>query len=149
MEKSPASINQPNRPSNIVHLALFGILIVGGAWYMRIETALAGLPIDIAQNIEKGIIANGLPLKATYTHIAPVDKFLTTLVASFAGGPFAFDEGVRVQQIHFLIQFIGILCIWNVEACRTRNAGRAISMWVSLSRELNIVILEADQVRAV
>lgn len=95
---------------------------------MRIETGIKGIPVNFVEQVEARTYPNGMPMRTHYTGIEVIDSSLLFLVAAFLAGPLAWDEGVRVQQLHFLVQFFAVIAVWNVEACRTRNSWKLISL---------------------
>jgi hypothetical protein len=103
-------------------------LSFSGFWFIRIEPALNDVPIRFQAVIETARLEDGTPLKTRYTGIPVVDSVLLLLVAAFSAGALGLDDGVRLQQIHFLVSFFSVVCIFNVEACRKRNAKSAISL---------------------
>lgn len=115
------------RPFNFLFVVSFILLSAAGLYCMRINTALERVPVNFDQIVETGRFENGTPLKRTYTGIEKLDFVLSFLVTAFLAGPAGWDDGVRLQQIHFLVSFFSVVCIFNVEACRTRNRRRAIS----------------------
>jgi len=78
--------------------------------------------------LEKAKLEDGTPLKTTFTGISAIDTSLAMLGSAFLAGPLGLDKGVRLQQMHFLLNFFAVLCIWNVESCRTRNRYKAIGV---------------------
>lgn len=111
--------------------AVFGLVFVALSaaflWLMRVETALKDIPVGFLEQVESKTYANGTPIRTRYTGIAAIDS-IYWLVAAFVAGPLSWDEGVRVQQMHFLVQFFAVVAIWNVEACRVRHSWRLISL---------------------
>ncbi|KAI0152893.1 hypothetical protein GGR57DRAFT_161649 [Xylariaceae sp. FL1272] len=114
------------RPGNGPIVLLFAVFSAAGLWLMRVETGIKDIPVGFIDQIENGKYHNGVPLREVYTGIEALDLF-RYLVAAFIAGPLAWDEGVRVQQLHFLVQFFAVVCLWNIEACRSRNAKRIFS----------------------
>jgi hypothetical protein len=108
-------------------VTIFALFSIAGFYFLRVENALNGVPVDFEKVVADGQWADGTPIKQTYTGVAAIDFVFHWLVPAFIAGPAGFDQGVRLQQIHFLVNFFGILAIWNVEACRLRNRGRIIS----------------------
>lgn len=117
-----------SRPFNLLFLAIFAILTATGLWLMRVYPALNEVPTGLELLVETGIPGHGTPWKTSYTGIASFDAGLKMFVAAFLVGPISQDRGIILQQLHFLLQFFSVLCVWNVEACRQRNAYRAISL---------------------
>ncbi|KAI1362596.1 hypothetical protein F5Y08DRAFT_311780 [Xylaria arbuscula] len=115
------------RPYNALYVLLFAVASAAAAWLMRIETGIKDIPVNFVQLVEAKTYPNGTPMRTRYTGIEVVDNGLLFLVAAFAAGPLDWDHGVRLHQMHFLIQFFGVIAVWNVEACRARNAWRLIS----------------------
>ncbi len=64
-----------------------------------------------------------MPLRTTYTGIAPLDQGFTFLVSAFMNGVAGWDEAFFVFTIYFLVSFFAIITIWSLEACRERNKG--------------------------
>ncbi|KAI1630580.1 hypothetical protein F4809DRAFT_268447 [Biscogniauxia mediterranea] len=116
------------RPLNGVYILVF--LATAGlfTWLMRVELALKGLPVRFNEQVEAARLDDGTPLVTEFTGFAPLDEGLRFLTLAFIAGPAGLDPSVRLQQIHFLFTLFGALCVWNVEACRQRNAGRLISL---------------------
>jgi hypothetical protein len=127
MAKSASQPSQSQRPFNLVVALVFALFAAAGTWFMRVQTAIEGIPVDFVVPVETGFFENGTPLRKTYIGVEAFDIAMSYLVAAFLSGPAGWDEGIRLQQIHFLVNFFAIVCIWNVEACRKRNAGRLIS----------------------
>lgn len=95
---------------------------------MRIEPPLHNVPLDFMDFMGAGKLADGTPIRTKYTGIAAIDGVLPWLVLSFAAGPLEFDPAVRLQQIHFLVQFFSVISIWNIEAYRKRNKWKIIAL---------------------
>lgn len=64
-----------------------------------------------------------MPLRTTYTGIAPLDKGLSFLVAAFMNGAAGWRDSFFVFMIYFLVSFFAIITIWAIESCRERNNG--------------------------
>ena len=94
---------------------------------MLIIGALHNIPRDFQHYVDVATYPHGIPIKTTYTGIAGVDYFLRFLVLAFISGPAGWDEGIRLQQIYFLLSFFSVISIWNLEACRERNVGKLVS----------------------
>jgi hypothetical protein len=116
------------RPLQALTVTIFALFSIAGFYFLRVEGALNGVPVDFDKVVTNGWWADGTPIKQTYTGVAAIDFVFRWLVPAFIAGPAGFDQGVRLQQIHFLVNFFGILAILNVEACRLRNRGRIISL---------------------
>ncbi|KAI1118574.1 hypothetical protein F5Y14DRAFT_398942 [Nemania sp. NC0429] len=116
-----------SRPYNALLVLVFAVAAVAAGWLMRVETGIKGIPVDFVEQVQARVYANGMPMRTRYTGIDAVDQGMLFLVAAFAAGPLAWDEGVRLHQLHFLVQFFAVIAVWNVEACRARNARRLIS----------------------
>ncbi|PSR80072.1 hypothetical protein BD289DRAFT_441501 [Coniella lustricola] len=97
-----------------------------GLWCMRIEPAIHGVPLDFEQHVQAARLSDGSRLRTTYTGLAPVDQTLSFLVLAFADGAFGFDPAVKLQHLHFLLNFFSLICIWNVEAYRLQNSNKSI-----------------------
>lgn len=117
----------PSRPLNHPIAAVFLVLVAASTWRMRVETALNDVPINFLQRVEVAQLEDGTPLRTRYTGIAAIDSVLSYLVVAFVSGPLGLDRGFRLLQIHFLLNFTSAVCLFNIEACRKRNASRAIS----------------------
>jgi hypothetical protein len=117
-----------SRPFTLLFVCISATFAAAGFWFMRIQPALNDVPANMEQLMETGIPSKGTPWKTTYTGIASLDELLKLFVGAFLAGPLTFNRGIVIQQIHFIIQFLGVLCVWNVEACRQRNAYRAIGL---------------------
>ncbi|KAK6216063.1 hypothetical protein LQW54_003838 [Pestalotiopsis sp. IQ-011] len=115
------------RPLNALIVTAFALFSAAGLYFMRIENAMNGVPIDFERVCTEGVWADGTPVKQTYTGIDAVDAAFRWLVPAFLTGPAGWDRGVQLEQIHFLVNFFAVVGIWNVEACRARNRGRALS----------------------
>ncbi|KAJ7163920.1 hypothetical protein C8R43DRAFT_989174 [Mycena crocata] len=124
---SPASSPITFRPLNPLYILLFASMSALSAWFLRIEPALQEVPTDFLPLMESGRFPNGATQRTTYTGISSVDEMLRMLVTAFIAGPARWDHGVTLQQLHFLLNFFSVICIWTVEACRARNKGRLIS----------------------
>jgi hypothetical protein len=116
-----------SRPYTALFVAIFAVSSAIGVWLMRIETGIKEIPVNFIQQLEAKTYANGLPIRTHYTGIAAIDS-IYFLVAAFIAGPLGWDEGVRLQQLHFLVQFFAVVSVWNVEACRVRNSWRLLSL---------------------
>lgn len=116
------------RPYNALFVAIFAVASVAAGWLMRVETGIKGIPVDFVEQVQARTYANGMPMRTRYTGIEAVDSAMLFLVAAFAAGPLVWDEGVRLHQLHFLVQFFAVIAVWNVEACRARNSWRLISL---------------------
>lgn len=116
------------RPYNALFVLIFAVASVAAGWLMRVETGIKGIPVDFVEQVQAKVYANGMPMRTRYTGVEAVDSGLLFLVAAFAAGPLAWDEGVRVHQLHFLVQFFAVIAVWNIEACRARNSWKLISL---------------------
>ncbi|KAI0868939.1 hypothetical protein GGS24DRAFT_494166 [Hypoxylon argillaceum] len=125
--KKTSAIPKTTRPYNALYVLIFAVASVYAGWLMRIETGIKGIPVNFVEQVEARTYPNGMPMRTHYTGIEVIDSSLLFLVAAFLAGPLAWDEGVRVQQLHFLVQFFAVIAVWNVEACRTRNSWKLIS----------------------
>lgn len=117
--------SSPNKywPTAFVALAALGF------WYMRIDPSLHDVPRNYLPLLKAGTLPDGsTPLRLHYTGVAALDAVLPWLVLAFAAGPLRLDPAVRLQQMHFLVQFASVLAIWNIEAYRPRNRGRIIAL---------------------
>lgn len=126
---SPALALARPRPLTLLYTTLFAAIAVAGFYFVRIVNTLNGVPVHLQDRVELARHEDGTPLRTTYTGISAIDAVLSWMVAAFAAGPFGFDDGVRLQQMHFLVTFFAVLCVWNVEAYRPRNAGRLVSLY--------------------
>jgi hypothetical protein len=124
----PITRTTATRPYNTLLVSIFAVAAVAALWLMRIETAIKGIPADFIEHVEARVYPTGTAMRTRYTGIEVVDSGLLFLVAAFAAGPLGWDEGVRVQQLHFLVQFFAVIAVWNVEACRDRNSWKLISL---------------------
>lgn len=116
------------RPYNALLVLIFAVASVAAAWLMRVETGIKGIPVDFVEQVQARVYANGMPMRTRYTGVEAIDSGLLFLVTAFAAGPLVWDEGVRVHQLHFLVQFFAVIAVWNIEACRARNSWRLISL---------------------
>ncbi|KAI0468085.1 hypothetical protein F4859DRAFT_491537 [Xylaria cf. heliscus] len=121
------AVPNTTRPYNALFVTLFAIFAAGAAWLMRIETQMKGLPVNFNDNVMAKVYPNGMPMRTHYTGIEAVDTGLLFLVAAFVAGPLAWDEGVRLHQMHFLVQFFAVVAVWNIEACRARHSWKLVS----------------------
>ncbi|KAI3326278.1 hypothetical protein HD806DRAFT_532925 [Xylariaceae sp. AK1471] len=121
-----ASPKKDSRPYTALFVVIFAVSSAIGMWLMRIETGIKDLPVNFVQQVEAKTYANGLPVRTHYTGITAIDS-IYFLVIAFIAGPLGWDEGVRLQQLHFLVQFFAVIAVWNVEACRARNSWRLLS----------------------
>lgn len=128
MAKTKKKAAKNTRPYNALYVLIFAVASGLAAWLMRIETGIKGIPVDFVELVEAKTYPNGTPMRTRYTGIEVVDNGLLFLVAAFAAGPLDWDHGVRLHQMHFLIQFFGVIAVWNVEACRARNAWKLVSL---------------------
>ncbi|KAI1081345.1 hypothetical protein F5B20DRAFT_61567 [Whalleya microplaca] len=115
------------RPLNAFITLTFVALSALFAYLMHVRPVLEGVPINFQAQVDAAVFDNGTPLATRYTGIRPLDEVCRFLVVAFLAGPASWDLGVRAQQIHFFGNFFAVVCIWNVEACRRRNAERLIS----------------------
>lgn len=116
------------RPYNALYVLIFAVASVSALWVMRIETVMLGIPVNFLENVEAKVYPNGVPMRTRYTGIPAIDEGLLFLVAAFAAGPLGWDEGIRLHQLHFLVQFFGVIAVWNVEACRKRHSWKIVSL---------------------
>ncbi|KAI1499834.1 hypothetical protein F5X99DRAFT_264465 [Biscogniauxia marginata] len=131
---APSLAPKPNsRPLSNFYVLLFAAAAGLFMWLMRIESALEDVPVRFLPQVEAARLDDGTPLVARYTGFAPLDNLLRVLVVAFIAGPTGSDPSVRLQQVHFLGNLFGALCVWNVEACRRRNAWRLISFTAILA----------------
>lgn len=128
MVKVASSGATSSRPFNLLFSFIFLLFSVVGLWVMRIEPVRENVPVNFEQILNTARFDNGTPLKKTYTRIERIDDFLSFLVTAFMAGTAGWDARIRLQQVHFLVNFFSVLCIWNVEACRKRNAWRVVSL---------------------
>lgn len=129
MAKLPVLSSSRPRALNIVFIAFFIILSAAGLWYMRISTVINGVPANFDAFLAAGHLEDGTELKTTYTGFGAIDSLLSLLVLAFSAGPFGHEGGLmKAQQIHFLVNFYSVICIWTVESCRERNQWRLISL---------------------
>ncbi|KAF3765745.1 hypothetical protein M406DRAFT_351140 [Cryphonectria parasitica EP155] len=117
----------PPRQNNHLWALLFTTLGCAGLWLMRIEPSMNDVPIAFEQQVETAKLGDGSALRTSYTGIGLLDHILSFLVLAFAAGPLGLDPAVRLQQLHFLLNFFSFLCIWNIEAYRPRNARKSFS----------------------
>jgi hypothetical protein len=117
-----------SRPFHLPIAATFLVLVAASTWRMRVETALNDVPVNFLERVEVAQLEHGTPLRTTYTGVAAIDAVLSYLVVAFVSGPLGLDDGFRLLQIHFLLNFTSAVCLFNVEACRKRNASMAISL---------------------
>lgn len=110
-----------------IFIAIFALFSFAGLYFMRIESAIHGVPVNFDKICLSGKWDDGTPLKQSYTGVRAIDFVFTWLVPAFLTGPAGWDEGIRLQQIHFLVNFFAVVSVWNIEAARGRNRGRAIS----------------------
>ncbi|KAI0911243.1 hypothetical protein F4823DRAFT_586459 [Ustulina deusta] len=115
------------RPYNALYVLIFAVASAVAAWLMRIETGMKGIPVNFVEQVEARTYPTGMPMRTRYTGIEAVDSALLFLVAAFVAGPLGWDHGVRLQQLHFLVQFFGVIAVWNIEACRQRHAWKLVS----------------------
>jgi hypothetical protein len=116
------------RPFNLLFVLVFAGFAGGGLYVLRVVPALEKMPVNFDRIVASGVFENGLPLKRTYTGIALLDFGLSFFVTAFMAGPAGWDDGVRLQQIHFILSFFAVVSIWTVESFRTRNRWRVISL---------------------
>ncbi|ETS75493.1 hypothetical protein PFICI_12437 [Pestalotiopsis fici W106-1] len=126
---SPAPSAYPGgrRPLTWLTVVCFALFSIAGFYFMRIENSINGVPVDFEKVVTSGQWADGTPIKQTYTGVEAIDFVFRWLVPAFIAGPAGYDQGVRLQQIHFLVNFFAVVAIWNVEASRQRNRGSALS----------------------
>lgn len=123
-KKKPTKV----RPYNALYVLIFAVASAVAAWLMRIETGMKGIPVNFVEQVEARTYPTGMPMRTRYTGIEAVDSALLFLVAAFVAGPLGWDNGVRLQQLHFLVQFFGVIAVWNIEACRQRHAWKLVSL---------------------
>ncbi|KAK9416112.1 hypothetical protein SUNI508_09885 [Seiridium unicorne] len=124
---SAATSSGPTRPLHALAILVFALFSLAGFYFMRIQNARNGVPVDFDKICMSGQWSDGTPIKQTYTGVKAIDFAFTWLVPAFLTGPAGWDEGVRLQQVHFLVNFFAVVCIWNIEASRKRNQGKIIS----------------------
>ncbi|KAI0406516.1 hypothetical protein F4802DRAFT_101952 [Xylaria palmicola] len=115
------------RPYNALFVALFAVSSALAAWLMRIETGIKGIPVGFVEQVEARVYPDGMPMRTRYTGVEAIDQGVLFLVAAFVAGPLGWDKGVRLQQLHFLVQFFAVIAVWNVEACRRRHSWKVVS----------------------
>ncbi|OTB08964.1 hypothetical protein M426DRAFT_316256 [Hypoxylon sp. CI-4A] len=128
-----------HRPANALFLLTFAAIATTTTWLMRVETVLQGVPRNFQAVVDAAKFENGTPLVARYTGVTALDEVAKFLVAAFMEGTAGWDVGVRAHQTWFLMNWFAIICVWSVEACRRRNAGRVIS-FIALFSSLYQVI---------
>ncbi|TGJ80974.1 hypothetical protein E0Z10_g7794 [Xylaria hypoxylon] len=126
-KSAKTAVSKGTRPYNALYVLIFAVASVGAAWLMRVETGIKGIPVNFVEQVEARTYPNGMPMRTHYTGIEAVDSGLLFLVAAFVAGPLGWDEGVRLQQLHFLVQFFGVIAVWNIEACRSRHSWKLVS----------------------
>ncbi|KAI0430703.1 hypothetical protein F5Y09DRAFT_222338 [Xylaria sp. FL1042] len=126
-KKKTTKASKNSRPYNALYVLIFAVSAAVAAWLMRIETGIKGVPVNFVEQVEARTYPNGMPMRTHYTGIEAVDSGLLFLVAAFVAGPLGWDDGVRLQQLHFLVQFFGVIAVWNIEACRARHAWKIVS----------------------
>ncbi|KAI0972360.1 hypothetical protein F4678DRAFT_430096 [Xylaria arbuscula] len=126
-KKAAKAPSKNRRPYNALYVSIFAVASVLAGWLMRVETGMKGIPLNFVENVEARTYPNGMPMRTRYTGIEAVDSALLFLVAAFVAGPLGWDDGVRLQQLHFLVQFFGVIAVWNIEACRSRHAWKLVS----------------------
>ncbi|KAI1179281.1 hypothetical protein F4777DRAFT_506263 [Nemania sp. FL0916] len=127
--KRPATFAIPTttRPYNALLVSVLAVASAAALWLMRIEPPMKGVPVDFVERVEARTYPDGTAMRTHYTGIKAVDEGVLFLIAAFAAGPLGWDNGVRLQQLHFIVQFAAVIVAWNVEACRARNSWKLIS----------------------
>lgn len=129
MAKATTAGSAPtSRPFHLPIAVTFLILVAASTWRMRVETTLNDVPVNFQERVEVAQLEDGTQLRTTYTGVAAIDTVLSFLVVAFVSGPLGLDDGFRLLQIHFLLNFTSAVCLFNVEACRKRNAFTAIGL---------------------
>lgn len=118
------------RPHNTPLLVAFGLFSLAGAWFMRISIALNDAPVGFLDVVASGEHPNGVPIVTHYTGLKALDEGLSFLVTAFLPGSAGWNETYYWQQVHFLTQITTLIAIMNVEACRVRNQGSWLKLYV-------------------
>ncbi|KAL7272110.1 hypothetical protein RUND412_005105 [Rhizina undulata] len=63
----------------------------------------------------------GIPLRNRFTGFESVDEMLTTLVTAFTPTTEVFDEGYSLFSRQFIVTFLPVVAIWNIESKRWGN----------------------------
>ncbi|KAH7026221.1 uncharacterized protein B0I36DRAFT_155436 [Microdochium trichocladiopsis] len=121
----------PSRPYQGLLVAVHLLLAFAGGYKLRVETTLNGVPDGFQDVVDSAVFPNGLPLKTRYLGVPAIDNIFPFLVVAFVAGPAGWDTNVRLQQMHFLYNFAGILAVLVVESRRRANASRLIT-WIAL-----------------
>ncbi|KIW73136.1 hypothetical protein PV04_01277 [Phialophora macrospora] len=108
--------------TGILFALIFIILSICAVYALRIASIQSGIAekMELITTVHR-FVEHPLPLRTTYTGIAPVDRGLSFLVAAFMNAAAGWDTGFFVFLGYFLISFFAVLTIWAIESCRERN----------------------------
>jgi hypothetical protein len=108
--------------TGVLFALVFTILSICAVYAIRIASIQSGIAekMELITTVNR-FLEHPLPLRTTYTGIAPVDQGLSFLVAAFMNAASGWDAGFFVFLGYFLFSFFAVLAIWAIESCRERN----------------------------
>ncbi|KAH0846650.1 hypothetical protein AYO21_08051 [Fonsecaea monophora] len=118
----------------IAFYLLIGALVHYGMW-------IRSAHYDLGRHFESILTTGrfsydpGFPLKRTYTHIKPVDDYLTFLAVAYMPAVNNWDLSFATLHRYFLGMLVQPIAVWSVEAYRKRNALTPITfitVWFTL-----------------
>ncbi|OHE96187.1 hypothetical protein CORC01_08564 [Colletotrichum orchidophilum] len=120
----PASARPPM--VTLIFTAIFLLFSAAGFSFIRIQPGHTPFVNNLAKLVEAGKLQDGSSrLCTTYTGLHAIDVPPSFLVASFAQGPLRLDQAARLQQIHFLPNFLP-RCVHAAWAALYRTIGGGV-----------------------
>lgn len=102
-------------------------MAVAGLLLIMVEPISNGLPVGFREMVMTDHYPNGTPIIRHYTGVEGLDLAIVNVANAFVGGALRWDPAITVHQLHLLVQFLAVITIFNIEACRVRNKGSLIS----------------------
>jgi len=116
------------------HGVVFGTIFIAlSLWAVR-EMRLGPVTQEVGRlmlpAVDSGHVKEytNLELRTHYTGVSGIDYGIRFLVVAFLPGALGIDKGIMLQQAYFLASFFSLISIYCVEAGRSGNAGRIISL---------------------
>ncbi|QIW98148.1 hypothetical protein AMS68_003666 [Peltaster fructicola] len=123
MPKTPSkTLHSDSSTLQLSFIAIYLASSVLAAYLVRIRPVINGQPIELEENLAKGVLAvpgsAPIAIRQDYTGIEGIDVVLRTLVAAFIAGPARLEKRVWLQQFHFLLGFAPMMGISVIESSR-------------------------------